>query len=144
MVNKRQIEYILAVLREGSITAASKKLYLSQPALSQAIKQAETDLGVALFDRSTDPISLTYAGQRYVEAAQRILDIDRNLRTELAESSGEVHGRIAAFEIMLATPSIRSRIREEDLPAPLRGAPIVLISAALMSIAFMGFSGLAF
>ena len=39
---------------------------------------------------------------------------------------------------------IRSRIREEDLPAPLRGAPIVLISAALMSIAFMGFSALSF
>ena len=38
--------------------------------------------------------------------------------------------------------SIRSRIREEDIPAPLRGAPIVMISAALMSIAFMGFSGL--
>ena len=37
---------------------------------------------------------------------------------------------------------IRSRIREEDLPAPLRGAPIVLISAALMSLAFMGFAGL--
>ncbi len=40
--------------------------------------------------------------------------------------------------------SIRSRIREEDIPGPLRGAPIVLISAALMSIAFMGFSGLSF
>ena len=40
--------------------------------------------------------------------------------------------------------SIRSRIHEEDIPAPLRGAPIVLISAALMSIAFMGFSGLSF
>ena len=39
---------------------------------------------------------------------------------------------------------IRGRIREEDIPAPLRGAPIVLISAALMSIAFMGFSGLSF
>ncbi len=39
---------------------------------------------------------------------------------------------------------IRSRIREEDLPRPVRGAPIVLISAALMSIAFMGFSGLSF
>ena len=44
--------------------------------------------------------------------------------------------------ILLA--SIRTRIREEDIPAPLRGAPIVLISAALMSIAFMGFSGLSF
>ena len=40
--------------------------------------------------------------------------------------------------------SIRVRIREEDLPAPLRGAPIVMISAALMSIAFMGFGGLSF
>ena len=39
---------------------------------------------------------------------------------------------------------IRARIREEDLPAPLRGAPIVLIAAALMSIAFMGFADLSF
>ena len=44
--------------------------------------------------------------------------------------------------ILLA--GIRSRINEEDLPAPVRGAPIVLIAAALMSIAFMGFSGLSF
>ena len=44
--------------------------------------------------------------------------------------------------ILLA--GVRSRIHEEDIPAPLRGAPIVLISAALMSIAFMGFSGLSF
>ena len=44
--------------------------------------------------------------------------------------------------VMLA--GIRSRINEADLPAPLRGAPIVMISAALMSIAFMGFSGLSF
>ena len=38
--------------------------------------------------------------------------------------------------------SIRSRVHEDDVPAPLRGAPIVLVAAALMSIAFMGFSGL--
>ena len=40
--------------------------------------------------------------------------------------------------------SIRSRINEDDIDAPLRGAPIVLITAALMSLAFMGFSGLSF
>ena len=39
---------------------------------------------------------------------------------------------------------IRSRINEKDLPGPLRGAPIVLISAAMMAIAFTGFSGLSF
>ena len=43
--------------------------------------------------------------------------------------------------IVLLT-GIRSRIDESDLPKPLRGAPVVLLSAALMSIAFMGFSGL--
>ena len=54
-------------------------------------------------------------------------------------------GTVIGFTLaIILLASIRSRIREEDLPAPLRGAPIVLISAALMSIAFMGFSGLAF
>ena len=54
-------------------------------------------------------------------------------------------GTAVGFTIAIVLlASIRSRIREEDIPAPLRGAPIVLISAALMSIAFMGFSGLQF
>ena len=43
---------------------------------------------------------------------------------------------------MILLAGIRSKIREEDIPAPLRGAPIVLIAAALMSIAFMGFTQL--
>ena len=38
-MNMKHIQYVLTVLREGSITAASKKLYVSQPALSQTIKQ---------------------------------------------------------------------------------------------------------
>lgn len=78
-MNFKHINYVLTVLTEGSITAASKKLFVSQPALSQTIKLIEQDLGAPIFDRSTDPISLTYAGQRYVEAAQAMLDIDRNL-----------------------------------------------------------------
>ncbi len=54
-------------------------------------------------------------------------------------------GTAAGFTIAIVLlASIRSRINEEDIPAPLRGAPIVMISAALMSIAFLGFSGLSF
>ena len=93
-LNFKHINYVLTVLTEGSITAASKKLFVSQPALSQTIKLIEQDLGAPIFDRSTDPISLTHAGQRYVEAAQAILDIDRNLRAEIAETKKEVHGRM--------------------------------------------------
>ena len=58
-MNMKHIQYVLTVLREGSITGASKKLYVSQPALSQTIKQIEQDLGAPIFDRTTDPISLT-------------------------------------------------------------------------------------
>ncbi|MDO5298924.1 MAG: LysR family transcriptional regulator [Clostridia bacterium] len=93
-MNFKHINYVLTVLREGSITAASKKLFVSQPALSQTIKQIEQDLGATIFDRSTDPISLTFAGQKYVEAAQRVLDIDRNLRAEISETKKEIHGHI--------------------------------------------------
>ena len=54
-------------------------------------------------------------------------------------------GTAVGFTIAIILLSgIRSRIHEENLPKPLRGAPIVLIAAALMSIAFMGFSDLAF
>ena len=93
-MNFKHISYVMTVLREGSITAASKKLFVSQPALSQTIKQIEQDLGAPIFDRSTEPISLTCAGQKYVEAAQRMLDIERNLRAEIAETKKEIHGRI--------------------------------------------------
>lgn len=93
-LNFKHISYVMTVLREGSITAASKKLFVSQPALSQTIKQIEQDLGAPIFDRSTEPISLTFAGQKYVEAAQRMLDIERNLRAEIAETKKEIHGRI--------------------------------------------------
>lgn len=93
-MNIKHIQYVLTVLREGSITGASKKLYVSQPALSHTIKQIEQDLGTPIFDRTTDPISLTYAGQKYVDAAQQILDIDRNLRAHIAEMKDEIHGRI--------------------------------------------------
>lgn len=93
-MNMKHIHYVLTVLHEGSITGASKKLYVSQPALSQTIKQIEHDLGAVIFDRSTDPISLTSAGQKYVEAAQQMLDIDRNLRAQIAEMKNEIHGRL--------------------------------------------------
>lgn len=54
-------------------------------------------------------------------------------------------GTAVGFTIAIVLlAGIRERINEKDLPEPLRGAPIVLISAALMSIAFMGFSGLSF
>ena len=57
-MNDKHIQAILAVLNEGSITGAARKLFVSQPALSQMIKNAENNLGSPIFNRTTDPITL--------------------------------------------------------------------------------------
>lgn len=93
-MNLKHINYVFAILREGSITAAAKKLFVSQPALSQTIKQVEADLGAPIFNRSTDPISLTYVGEKYIEAARQVMTIHSNLRAEVEETKKETHGRM--------------------------------------------------
>ena len=93
-MNTKHAQYILTVLQEGSITAASKKLYVSQPSLSQMIKLVENNLGAPIFNRGTDPITLTYAGQKYVEAAKQVLTINQNLAREIEEINHEDHGTI--------------------------------------------------
>ncbi len=93
-MNIKHAQYVLAVLKEGSITAAAKKLYISQPSLSQMIKLVENNLGAPVFDRSANPIALTYAGQKYVEAARQVLAIEQNLAREIEEINHEENGNI--------------------------------------------------
>lgn len=93
-MNEKHMQYVLTVLKEGSFTNAAKKLYVSQPSLSQIIKTAESNLGAPIFDRSTDPITLTPAGQLYVEAARLVTTISTNLRKQVEELSKEEFGTI--------------------------------------------------
>ena len=82
-MTERHIEYVLTIAREGSITAASRKLYVSQPSLSQTIKLIERNLGAEIFNRRTEPISITPAGEMYIEAARKVLAIEEALRQEI-------------------------------------------------------------
>ena len=93
-MNPKHAQYMLTVYQEGSITSAAKKLYVSQPSLSQMIKLGESNLGTPIFNRSTDPLTLTYAGEKYIEAAQKILAINSNLEREIEEIKDEEHGKI--------------------------------------------------
>lgn len=81
----RQLQYLTAVAECRNVTKAAEALYISQSALSHYISKTEKELGVSLFDRSTVPISLTYAGKCYIESAQRILLEKKRLMKELRE-----------------------------------------------------------
>ncbi len=74
------MEYVYTVYEEKSFSAAAKKLFMTQPALSAAVKKVEQELGMPIFDRSHSPLRLTDAGQAYIEAAEKIFQVQKNLQ----------------------------------------------------------------
>uniref|UniRef100_UPI000E2F9180 LysR family transcriptional regulator n=1 Tax=Klebsiella pneumoniae TaxID=573 RepID=UPI000E2F9180 len=66
----RHIRYFLAVAEQGNFTRAADALHVSQPTLSQQIKQLEDALGAPLFDRSGRRVQLTDAGEAWMRYAR--------------------------------------------------------------------------
>ena len=90
----RQLRYLLTLADCRNMTRAAEKLYISQSALSHYVKNVEEELGVLLFDRSTSPMSLTYAGQCYMASARRILLEDERLNKELRDITNHMTGKL--------------------------------------------------
>lgn len=85
----RQLLYFTTIAEEGSISAAAKKLHLSQPPLSYQMKLLEEELHLPLIERSARGIELTEAGQVLYKRAQGILELSELTRKEmLAMASG--------------------------------------------------------
>ena len=84
-MNLREYQYVLKVAQLQNMTRAAEALYITQPSLSHYIARVEEELGVQLFNRLTTPLSLTPAGEKYVETAQMILELDSGLKKELSE-----------------------------------------------------------
>lgn len=93
-MNLKQAQYVKTIAECGSITAAAKKLFVSQPSLSQMLRQLEQETGLPIFDRSTSPMRLTYAGEKYLHAAERILAANAELDSQLREIRQEHAGRL--------------------------------------------------
>ncbi len=93
-MNMRHAKYILKIHECKSISVAAKKMFISQPALSQTVKNVEKELGIEIFDRSTNPIELTAAGRKYLEVAKRILELEENFSSELHEIKEGVSGKL--------------------------------------------------
>lgn len=85
MKQLRPFELVIEIARQGSISKAADAVQLSQPTLSKYLQRLEGELGVELFDRTTLPLRLTEAGERYVSAGNRMLDAANRLQKELQE-----------------------------------------------------------
>lgn len=85
---EQDMRYIYQVYVDGSFSAAAEHLYMSQPALSLAVKRVEESVGAELFDRSRRPLTLTEAGQAYIDTLHYIRYLEEDLSRRIEDLRG--------------------------------------------------------
>jgi DNA-binding transcriptional LysR family regulator len=117
----RALEVFVAIAECGSMTKAASLLRITQSAISQQLKQLESELGVALIDRSGRPLLLTPAGLSLRQRAKDMLQEADRIRAELREAaSGPLAQlRVAVFSTLAPTlvPAILEEVRDGALRA---------------------------
>jgi DNA-binding transcriptional LysR family regulator len=90
----RQLEYFVTLARVGHFTRAAAQLHVGQPALSQAIRRLEGELGAELLVRGSHPLALTSAGETLLPYAQQALEALEGARVQFGIRQGEPSGRL--------------------------------------------------
>jgi DNA-binding transcriptional LysR family regulator len=90
-----QLRSFVAVAEVGHLTRASERLHVSQPAVSGQIKSLEDELALTLFERTPSGMELTFAGQRLLADAEKVLAAAQALRNNASSLKGKVAGRVS-------------------------------------------------
>lgn len=96
----RTMQYYLAVVREGTISAAAETLHVAQPSLSRQMKDLEEELGASLFVRGNRKITLTEEGMILRKRAEEIVQLMQMTEEEISQIKNHISGsvRIGAGE----------------------------------------------
>ncbi|MEQ1722571.1 MAG: LysR family transcriptional regulator [Pseudobdellovibrio sp.] len=92
MLNLSQLQTFVMVAAEGSMTAAADKLFLTQPAVSQQMKNMEDDLGVELIVRGSKQIKMTAQGEILYEHAKKILSLAQLAEVSIKSIGAQLRG----------------------------------------------------
>ena len=94
-MNLRQLRYLVALADERHFTRAAAREHVAQPALSQQIRSLESELGMALVERTTRKVAMTQAGELLVARARRALGELDAAQAELQSLAGVQSGRLS-------------------------------------------------
>lgn len=94
-MNANTYRYVIAIAENASISKAAKELFITQPALTKFLNNLEEELHLKLFDRTVNPIQITYAGEIFVEEGRNILEMQKRLEQKLTEHSNLQRGRLS-------------------------------------------------
>lgn len=121
----RQLQYFISVAEEGTVSGAAQSLSISQSAVTDAIKELESDLGVTLFERHRRGLTITHKGHQFYRHATRILGSVSDARRSFGEAEAPVQG-----SLQLGVTSLVAGYVLSDLLARYRRAyPNVNVSA---------------
>lgn len=70
----QQLRYVVTIVNEGSISEAAKHLFLSQPSLSKAVKELESEVGIEIFNRTSKGITLSSDGKEFLSYARQVVE----------------------------------------------------------------------
>jgi DNA-binding transcriptional LysR family regulator len=90
-----QLEVFLAVAQEKSFSRAAETLHRTQPAVSQAIRRLESELGESLFDRSSKDGTLTSAGRVLLDFSHQMINLRRHAHSAIRELRDLHHGKLS-------------------------------------------------
>jgi len=90
----RQLQYALQIAIDKNFSRAAEKLHIAQPSLSQQLSKLEKEIGVLLFQRTTNSVEVTHAGSLFVDKAQAILDMVEQLKREMDDISQMRKGKL--------------------------------------------------
>ncbi len=90
----RQLKHFVAIVETGSISAAARHLYLAQPAISASIKKLESELKMPLLHRRERGVSLTEAGQKFLQHAKQILQQAKDAQLAMQAIEGLDQGDV--------------------------------------------------
>lgn len=103
-MTERELLYVKIIVEERSISKAAKKLFLTQPSLSNCIQKIEMQLGTKLFKRTNTGLIPTFAGERYYQVAVDIMKIYNDFEIEVSDINSLKKGRIVlGITLYLAT-----------------------------------------
>lgn len=85
----QQLEYVIAIAQEGSITAAAKKLYQAQPNISIALKELESEIGTQIFWRTPNGMVLTPEGEDFLVRAKEIVESMHSLESDYSHRADD-------------------------------------------------------
>lgn len=99
-----ELRYLVALARQRHFGRAAEACFVSQPTLSVAVKKLETELGVELFERRKQEVTLTAAGERIVRQAARVLEEAAAIRELAEEGRDPLNGPLRVGAIYTVGP----------------------------------------